>query len=338
MPVKLQVYETNEGFDALREEWNALLYGSANNQIFLTWEWQSTWWSVYQPGDLWLVTARDENGRLVGIAPWFREQPSRTVRTVGCVEVTDYLDVIAADDQREAFLAALADWLAGHADQYTRISLCNIPSHSPTAEKLPRLLTERGFFVEFTQQEVCPIIQLPATFEDYLGTLDKKNRHELRRKLRRAEDDDEKVGWYIVGNEHDLSAEVERFVALMAASHPDKAQFLQDPQNAAFFRAVVPKVAACGWLQLAFLTVNDQAAAAYMNFDYDNRIQVYNSGLLPQTYAHLSPGIVLLAYIIQHAIEQHKTTFDFLRGNEDYKYRMGAQDAPVMELKATLSQ
>lgn len=336
--MKLELYTNLEGFDTLRDEWNALLYGSASNEVFLTWEWQSTWWASYQPGDLWLLTGRTDEGRLVGIAPWFLEQPSRIVRTVGCVEVTDYLDVIATGDYREAFLAALADWLVTQADQYTRISFCNIPARSATTQILPRLLTDRGFFVEVKQQEVCPIIILPPTFDDYLTALDKKQRHELRRKLRRAEDFEEKVAWYLVGREYDLNVEVDRFVALMAASHPDKARFLQDPQNAAFFRAVVPKMANCGWLQLAFLTVNGEAAATYMNFDYDNRIQVYNSGLLPQSYAHLSPGIVLLTHIIRHAIEQRKTAFDFLRGNEEYKYRMGAQDAPVMEVKATLGR
>ena len=120
----------------------------------------------------------------------------------------------------------------------------------------------------------------------------------------------------------------------MAASHPDKARFLEDPQNMTFFRAIVPIVAACGWLQLSFLTVNDEPAAAYLCFDYDNRILVYNSGLVPQTFAHLSPGIVLLAYLIRHAIDSGRSAFDFLRGNEEYKYRMGGHDHPVMLLEA----
>jgi len=89
---------------------------------------------------------------------------------------------------------------------------------------------------------------------------------------------------------------------------------------------------------LTFLTVNGKPAATYLNFDYDNRILVYNSGLVPQTYAHLSPGIVLLAFNIQRAIDLGRREFDFLRGNEEYKYRMGGIDRPVMMLEAELQR
>jgi CelD/BcsL family acetyltransferase involved in cellulose biosynthesis len=71
-----------------------------------------------------------------------------------------------------------------------------------------------------------------------------------------------------------------------------------------------------------------------MNFDYGGHILVYNSGLLPEEYGHLSLGIVLLCYNIRHAIENKRKVFDFLRGNEVYKYRMGAKDNPVFMLRA----
>ncbi|MDL1883917.1 GNAT family N-acetyltransferase, partial [Anaerolineae bacterium CFX8] len=76
-------------------------------------------------------------------------------------------------------------------------------------------------------------------------------------------------------------------------------------------------------------------AATYLNFVYNRHVLVYNSGLLPGEYGHLSPGIVLLAYNIRHAIENNAVVFDFLRGNEVYKYRMGAQDTRVFMLRAS---
>ena len=332
--MKLELITTLEHFDSLKDEWNSLLPDNATNEIFLTWQWQNLWWNAYCPGDLFVFSGRDDSGKLVGLAPWFVEQPSRTIRSIGCVEVTDYLDVLASPAHRESFFTAIADHLAANTGAFKNIDLCNIPGGGPTLDVLPRLLAERGFSVQTKPQEVCPIISLPRDFETYIEQLDKKNRHELRRKIRRAESSDEKVGWYIVGPEHDLDAEVHRFIDLMAASHPDKAKFLEDPKHVVFFKSIVPCAAACGWLQLSFLTVNGKPAAAYLNFDYDNRILVYNSGLVPQTYAHLSPGIVLLAYNIQHAIEHGKREFDFLRGNEEYKYRMGGKDRPVMMLEA----
>ena len=94
---------------------------------------------------------------------------------------------------------------------------------------------------------------------------------------------------------HDIDEEVEKFLALMRASHPEKAKFLDDPKNLAFFKTIVPQVYRCGWLKMSFLVINGTPSAAYCDFDYNERILVYNSGLLPQENAHLSPGIVLLS-------------------------------------------
>jgi CelD/BcsL family acetyltransferase involved in cellulose biosynthesis len=120
----------------------------------------------------------------------------------------------------------------------------------------------------------------------------------------------------------------------MRASHPEKAKFLDNPQNLTFFKSIVPQAYHCGWLKLSFLVVNGVASAAYCDFDYSGRILVYNSGLMPHENAHLSPGIVLLSYNIRDAIAHHRKVFDFLRGNETYKYRMGAHDTKVFKLKA----
>ena len=104
----------------------------------------------------------------------------------------------------------------------------------------------------------------------------------------------------------------------------------------AFFETIVPIVHRCGWLKMSFLVINGTPSAAYCDFDYNQHILVYNSGLLPQENAHLSPGIVLLCYDIQDAIANKRHVFDFLRGNETYKYRMGATDTQVFKLKAKM--
>ena len=89
-----------------------------------------------------------------------------------------------------------------------------------------------------------------------------------------------------------------------------------------------------GWLQLNFLTVDEAPAASYINFLYGDRVMVYNSGHAHEDYGGLSPGIVLLAWNIRHAIEQGYKHFDFLRGDEAYKYRMGGRDTAVMNIRA----
>lgn len=335
--VQLTAYSQDTLFAELRSEWNDLLRRSASDRIFSAWEWQSTWWDAYQPGQLWVVACRDEGGRLIGLAPWFIENHTtlgRVVRSIGCVEVTDYLDVIVDNNHIEPVLHCLAGFLMEHRQQYDLVDLCNLPETSTGYLHFPDILRDHGFDVTIKQQEVCPVIELPDTWDGYLETLDKKQRHEIRRKLRRAEAEAGVLDWYIVGETHNLAEESERFLKLMSASHQDKAGFLEDPQNAVFFQKMVPVIYENGWLQLSFLRINGKAAATYLNFVYNGHVLVYNSGLLPGEYGHLSPGIVLLAYNIRHAIESGCAVFDFLRGNETYKYRMGGQDTPVFMLQA----
>ncbi|MBN1963627.1 MAG: GNAT family N-acetyltransferase [Anaerolineae bacterium] len=332
--MNLETYTTPDAFDALRAEWNPLLERSGSNLVFLTHEWLQTWWDVYQPGDLWVIVGRTDDGQLAGIAPWFIQQQEerRVVRAIGCVEVTDYLSVIADREHEQAYFTALSDHLAATEDVFDAIGLCNIPTESPTLALLPDLLQARGFTVTTEVQEVCPLVPLTGDWEDYLSRLDKKQRHEVRRKLRRAH---ATTAWHITGPDADISAATEQFLHLMAASSPDKAVFLQDEQNEAFMRAIILRMWEAGWLQLTFLTVNSDPAATYLNFDYNNRVLVYNSGQDVTQYGALSPGIVLLAHTIRHAIDSGREVFDFLRGNEPYKYQMGGQDTQIHELTAT---
>ena len=330
---------TYDNIDALRElepEWNDLLERSYSNRIFSTFEWQITWLEAYQPDEIWVIACRDKDGRLIGIAPWFIQvrPEERVVRSIGCVDVTDYVDLIVDTEWIEPVLQIFAAQMIEQTARYDRINLCNIPEGSPTLDHFATRLRDCGFETEMEFQEVCPVIELPDSWEGYLAQLDKKNRHELRRKIRRAEGETQSLTWYIAGPEHDINAELEAFLELMAASQQQKQEFLSDPRNRSFFHLLTERMHARGWLQLNFLVADGVRVAAYYNFDYAGNIQVYNSGLQTSQYGHISPGIVLVAYNIRYAIEHGRRQFDFLRGNEEYKYRMGAKDTRVFKLVA----
>ena len=333
--LELLVYQDAAAFDELKSEWNSLLARAPMNCIFYTWEWQSTWWDAYRPGELLILACR-EDGQLLGIAPLFitESERGRAAQIIGCVDVTDYLDFIIDADRLQDVLTAFADYFADHRGSFDLLDFCNIPQHSPTQSILPALLEMRGFDASVTQQEVCPIIELPQNWSGYLGSLDKKQRHEVRRKMRRIHGAASPIDWYIVNGSHHLPQETDQFMRLMAASDPQKEQFLQNVSNVKFFKNIVPLAQNRGWLQMNFLTVGAERVAAYINFVYENRVLVYNSGLNHQEYGQLSPGIVLLAYNIQYAIEQGYQIYDFLRGGETYKYRMGGRDTAVMNLIA----
>ena len=334
--MELIVYRDSTVFDILQAEWNDLLGRAPHDCVFYTWEWHSTWWQAYQPGEILILVCRYRD-KLVGIAPLFVTDSAgvRTAQIIGCVDVTDYLDFIVDKDYLQPVFEAFADYFARERAAIDCFDLCNIPQESPTRAILPELLRARGFETEVDQQEVCPVIDLPSDWGGYMLLLDKKQRHEVRRKMRRIHGTESTIDWYIVNGKDDLDKEVSYFARLMAASDPEKERFLRDERNMRFFRRIVPLAQDKGWLQLNFLTIGEERVAAYMNFLYGNRVMVYNSGHDHQKYSQLSPGIVLLAYNIQHAIENGYKFYDFLRGDESYKYRMGGRDTAVMNIRAT---
>jgi len=332
--MRIEAHFEAGGFSALRPEWNDLLHRSRSDTLFLTWEWQSTWWKHLGEGNLLLLGFRGgDDGRLVGIAPFFSVQTDdgRSIWNVlGCRDVSDYLDLIVERGQEEAVYQALLDYLADQAPPWDVIDCCNIPQQSLSYERLRAMADARGYQTLVEIEDVCPIIHLPATWEEYLLRLDKKQRHEVRRKLRKA-DTEADTRFRIVGQDRSVRIEMQMFIELHQKSTPEKDKFM-DPQMQGFFFEVAEVAQAQGWLQLAFVEIDGKKAASLLNFDYGDTILVYNSGYDPAQFSQLSPGIVVTARCIEHAIALGRARFDFLRGNEIYKYRFGAEDTQVRRL------
>ncbi len=329
---RLEIHQSTGGFEALAQEWNALLRYSGTDTIFLTHEWQRAWWQSFSPDrELFLLSVR-QGENLVGIAPFYRLQTDgqRVIQLVGGTEVCDYLDIIALPDFADYVYQALFEFFATQFTDWDEIDLHCIPAASPY-ETLRQAALTQGLTAQRRVEDVCPIIPLPPTWDDYLAMLDKKQRHELRRKIRRAEGAAQ-VEWYMTADPDRLSGDVEAFFDLHRNSSPDKQDFMSEPAMQSFFHEVARFSLARGWLELSFLLIDGQKAATMLCFAYNNHTLVYNSGYDPQRFRHLSPGIVLLGYHIQDSIAKGRTAFDFLRGDEVYKYRFGGQGSEVFRI------
>lgn len=352
--MQVQLYTTPQAFDTLRAEWEDLLARSPFDTLFLRPEWLAAWWQVFgPPGALRLVAVRDDGGRLVGLAPLFlaevradsslplpalsferplpgSEAPAHAaLLLVGGTEVSDYLDFIVDPAQAPAVYEAIGATLDAEVPGWEWLDLHNLPEGSPTPERLGALARARGLEVELGREDVCPYIALPESWEAYLATLSKKQRHELRRKMRNVE----QAGRVCLLEAGDrLDEQLETFMALHEASTPDKADFMRDPRMRRFFRLVAQTAAEGGWLDLSFLALDGEMAAALLCFRYRGAMLVYNSGCEPRAWPRLSPGIVLLGHRIRQAIEAGLREVDFLQGDERYKYDFGARDRVVQRL------
>jgi len=336
--MRLDVYRDATGFEILADEWNDLLYHSDTNSIFLTHEWQSTWWRFFSPGRELILLALRQEKDLVGIAPLYRQElpDGRTViQLIGGPgpdnkDICDYLDIVALPDYRGHVFRAAFEFLTAELTDWNEIDFHCIPEDLPH-EILFEVARQQGLAVQCQAEDVCPVIPLPATWDDYLAMLDRKQRHELRRKTRRAERE-ARVEWYMASDPDLLAQEVEAFFDLHRKSSRDKDDFMSEPTMQEFFHQMARFSLAKGWLELSFLLIDGERAATMLCFAYNNQTLVYNSGYDPQQFAYLSPGIVLLGYHIQDSIAKGRTAFDFLRGDEVYKHRFGGQDLEIFQV------
>jgi CelD/BcsL family acetyltransferase involved in cellulose biosynthesis len=133
-----------------------------------------------------------------------------------------------------------------------------------------------------------------------------------------------------VDGTEDINTELNAFFDLMVQA-PEKEQFLH-PAMREQMTTTVQNAHAHGYLWLAFLEIDGARTAASLNFDYKNKLWGYNSGVSNE-HRELSPGWVLLAHTIQWCCENGRSEFDFMRGDEEYKYRFGGVNKFVMRAK-----
>lgn len=336
------LYRDSAVFDDLRAEWNALLERGVSRVPFLRAEYQRAWWAhrgggEWDNAELLVTTARLPSGELVGIAPLFYAPKNRDGRAallfVGSIEISDYLDALVVRDYAEPFFAGLINrLLEPDVPQWEVLDLYNIHASSPTRAALGRVAQAHGWQASESVLEPVPEIRLPTDWEGYLAMMDPKERRELKRKLRRMEGEGDQARWYVVDQSHDVTAEINAFLQMMTLNE-DKARFLTPAMRAQFVETVQAAHSA-GWLHLAFVEINGEKAAAYLSFDFGNRLWVYNSAIDPR-YNALSAGWVLLGYLLQWAVSNRRTAFDFMRGGEDYKYRFGAVAGKIYRLQVS---
>ena len=307
-------------FDQIRSQWQQLLGRSSVNNLYITPAWQELWWSAFQNGrSLAGFYLTDDGGTVTAIASLSRAEDHYSL--VGNGDTFDYNDFIVAAGNEDVFYPALLDTIS--ANGATRLDLFSISEESPTLAILPDLARSRGYAVNVAQEDVAPRIRLPSTWEDYLAGLTKKDRHELRRKLRRL-DAQGNWRWYCVSDPVEAAERMDTFVDLMRRSDPAKAEFLTREREA-FFRRMVRTTAEEGILRLFFMEMDDLPVAASLCFDYDGVRMLYNSGHDPE-YRYYSVGLLLHSLCLRDALENGYRYFDFLRGNEPYKYRLGGTD------------
>jgi CelD/BcsL family acetyltransferase involved in cellulose biosynthesis len=267
--------------------------------------------------------------RPYGIAALAREADG-TLRFAGG-EPTDEQDVVAPAGEERSVANAVAGWIAGEAPRRVRLDF--VPEDAPTLDAMTAVLRENGYRVDRSRLITSPRLGLPPDFETYVQSLGKKERHELRRKIRRLEKSTKAT--FRWATEVERGGTLDRFFALHRLSRGEKADFMT-PEVEGFFRDIADALWPLGWLRLGVLRAHDEDAAVLFAFAYRGTLALYNAAYDP-ALASLSIGIVGHAWAIREAIVERLDTYDLLRGDEPYKYDLGAKDRWLGRLEAVRS-
>ena len=212
---------------------------------------------------------------------------------------------------------------------WSNLRLESIPESSPTLTHLVEIARSNGHEVLVTESDKTPYAELPEQWEEYLLNLRKKDRHELRRKIRRL-DAGAEYRQYEATNTVEM---MDEFFRLMSLSSDEKSSFLIK-ENKIFFTKIAAVFTRRDQFKLFFLEIDGVNVAACICFDYGGKFLLYNSGYDPE-YSSLSIGLINKAFTINTAIEQGKSEYNFLKGIERYKYHLGATDRSVFDIQVS---
>jgi hypothetical protein len=328
---------------SLEMQWNAL----TGNMPFRSWDWLATWWKHYGTGatdagtneqpqtaekQLYVLAVYGQDGHgdspagklpLIGIAPWFLDRSvihGNVLRWLGSGEVcTDHLSLICRPEHRQQVASAVANELTSNRDDWDRIDLGAVDADDPAIAELIIAFEERDCLVSRHPADACWLLELPATWDDYLASISKSHRKQLRQLERRVLES-ERIHWHRVTSAGELAAAWEILVDL----HQRRRKSLGGPgcfasrQFHDFHREVTQRLLARRQLRMSWLELDGSPAAAEYHVADSSTTYAYQGGVDPDRLAE-EPGRLSTILCLRAANAEGHSRIDFLRGDEPYK-------------------
>lgn len=338
---------------ALEMEWNTLAAGLP----LRSWDWLATWWKHYgvpsgsrftpaiNERELFLLAVYREPNfnhggpvrELVGIAPWYIDRSAlkgNVVRWLGDGEVcTDHLSLICRPNDIPVVVESLAKTLTEQFDDWDRLEFSAVDADDVPIQNLAAALADRDCTVSQEATDSVWIIDLPASWDDYLAAVSKSHRKQLRQLERRVLDSS-RTAWHYVEN----ADQFETAWNILVDLHQRRRTSLGEPGCFAsqtfhnFHREVAKRLLGRGQLRMAWLELDGSPAAAEYHLAGRHTTYAYQGGVDPNRL-HEEPGRLSTIHCLRLAIQERHSKFDFLRGDEPYKAHWRAMPNSVVNYR-----
>lgn len=187
---------------------------------------------------------------------------------------------------------------------------------------------------QISPAETCPVLGLPNSWDEYVKSLGKNMREQIKRYPKRLIKEFE-VEYSMAQTSAETEVALTHLIQLHGKRWRARGQtgVLVLPRRQKFQRALCEELRQRNQLRLWTATVNGRAACVLLSYFYDGRYSYFIGGFEPELM-RWSVGTCLFARVLRHAIEvDGAREFDFLKGREEYKYRLGAQDREYVTLQ-----
>ena len=292
------------------------------SSVFVLPAWMQTWWRVFGTPMVMMILSLRRDGNINGVAPLMRK--TETAYFLGGTDVCDYMDFITAPGMETEFFSDLMDYLRNSG--ISKMDLAHVRDDSTVLKYLQPVAESKGYKVTVNSEEVSLEADLPADWEEYLALLNGKQRHEVRRKLRRLYESGQ-VDYRFSDSRELVSGYMDIFLSMFRESRQDKADFLTE-QKEEYFRLLADNMSEEGLLKFGVLRLDNKPVACIMCFDYNDCVYLYNSGYDPE-YNYLSVGLLSKVMSIRESILTGRKRYDFLKGSEPYKYHLGGKEVTL---------
>jgi CelD/BcsL family acetyltransferase involved in cellulose biosynthesis len=331
-PIQVKRLSDAAAFAKLQTGWEEILKQNPVRDAFLTWEWNYAWWQAYSASkELWLLTARNEDG-LLGIAPLALIRKKRAgMQTRVLTSLGDEsLDVggFIVPHHIAQVQCAFVDFLISNQAAWDVLELNEFLQADAATTELKECLKQKGF-AAYQQKRVHYFLPLNGTWQEYLGGISQNLRGDLRRKIRRMEQQGKLEYVHHQGSQISPQDMARVYEINQRGRH---ASLFKSTQERKFQDELRERMRLSGWLDLHLLFLNGKAVAYRSGFYFDKRIEDWRNAF-DLDHFEFSPGKILLMFMIENAYKRGCEEVDFLRGDEDYKQRWKTSERDYLHLR-----
>ena len=333
--ISISVIDKFNHWAQLRFHWNRLLEESESATIFLTWEWLYSWAECHLNENRRLfILAFHKKKHLIGIAPFYIQRKKtglfsiQEIRFLGTPEAgSDYLSVFSQKGREKEVADALYTYLTKGEGRkaWDQLALGEIPAKSLFLLHFMAQLESRGKFAEISLNSYCPRMILPKTEEEFYAMLSPGWRKKYKQDIRVI--NRERDVHHSVSQTGNISQKLEEFFRLYEVKGGRTGSRIK-----AILEIMIAKYNSEPPIQIDLLSINGETVAGLVHLKYQNTLSMYLMAVDREYNPKVSLGNFLVGQSIKKAIASGYSVYDFLKGEERYKFHWAAGGNRTLQL------